>query len=175
MNKLEEIRLVTLCVVADGREAFGKLVEAYQQPLRRFLLHLTGDDDLADDLAQETFIKAYLAVRGFKALSGFKTWLFRIAYNEFYDHRRKQHEVAMDDGAQFAAEHTPSDGAGATEARMSVEQAMATLSDIERAAVSLYYIQDMAIAKVADILQIPQGTVKSHLHRAKQKMAKVLS
>lgn len=173
MTRIEELQLVARCVIADDREAFGRLVEAYQQPLRRFLLHLTlGDNDLTDDLAQETFVKAYLAVRGFKALAGFKTWLFRIAYNEFYSHTRRQHEDMLDDDAPEGALGIVEQP---TEARLSVEQAMTALSDNERAVVSLFYIQDLPLAKVASITGMPEGTVKSHLHRAKQKMSKLLS
>lgn len=85
LSKLEEIKLVSQCAFGDNRGAFGKLVEAYQPQLRRFLLNLTmGDENLTDDLAQETFIKAYTGIRAFKGLSGFGTWLYRIAYNEFY-------------------------------------------------------------------------------------------
>ena len=64
MNKLDEIRLISRCILSDDRQAFGELVEAYQPSLRRFLLNLTlGDTALSDDLAQETFIKAYCSIR----------------------------------------------------------------------------------------------------------------
>lgn len=67
LSKLEEIKLVSQCAFGDNRGAFGKLVEAYQPQLRRFLLNLTmGDENLTDDLAQETFIKAYTGIRAFK-------------------------------------------------------------------------------------------------------------
>ena len=70
LSKLEEIKLVSQCAFGNNRGAFGKLVEAYQPQLRRFLLNLTmGDENLTDDLAQETFIKAYTGIRAFKGLS----------------------------------------------------------------------------------------------------------
>ena len=88
LSKLDEIRLLSQCALADNRDAFGRLVEAYQPRVRRFLLNLTaGDEMLTDDLAQETFIKAYVGIRGFKGLSSFSTWLYRIAYNQFYTSR----------------------------------------------------------------------------------------
>ena len=97
LSKLEEIKLVSQCAFGDSRGAFGKLVEAYQPQLRRFLLNLTmGDENLTDDLAQETFIKAYTGIRAFKGLSGFGTWLYRIAYNEFYSEKRRRHEEHID-------------------------------------------------------------------------------
>lgn len=73
-RRLEEIKLLALCMASDNRDAFSRLVEIHQQGLRRFLLNLTnGNEALTDDLAQETFLKAWLAVRSFHGLSGFKT------------------------------------------------------------------------------------------------------
>ena len=72
LSRLDEIRLLSQCALADNRDAFGRLVEAYQPRVRRFLLNLTmGDEMLTDDLSQETFIKAYVGIRSFKGLSSF--------------------------------------------------------------------------------------------------------
>ena len=85
MSKTEDMLWVSQVVISDDRRAFDKLVGKYQSPVRRFLLNLTmGDSMLSDDLAQETFIKAYLNIRSFQGISSFSTWLFRIAYNTFY-------------------------------------------------------------------------------------------
>ena len=85
----EDTAWITRCVLWDDRRAFAHLVDKYQVRLRRFLLHLTGgDSDLADDLAQDTFLRAYERIRGYKGLSSFPTWLFRIACNLFYDYNR---------------------------------------------------------------------------------------
>ena len=76
---------VSQVVIADDLCSFDRLVQKYQSPIRRFLLNLTlGDTMLSDDLAQETFIKAYLNIRSFQGISAFSTWLYRIAYNTFY-------------------------------------------------------------------------------------------
>ena len=97
-SRFEEIRLLALCMATDNREAFSRLVEMHQPGLRRFLLNLTGgDESLADDLAQETFIKAWLAIRSFHGLSGFRTWLYRIAINEFSTSRRRVSREALSD------------------------------------------------------------------------------
>ena len=83
MNRLEEIKLLAMCAATDNRDSFSRLVSAYADALRGFLLNLTGGDAmLADDLSQDTFIKAWQGVRSFRGMSGFKTWLFRIAINE---------------------------------------------------------------------------------------------
>ena len=97
LNRFEELKLVAKCTLTDDRDAFGKLVEAYQSDIRRFFLNLTGDACLSDDLAQETFIKAYISIGSFMGLARFKTWIYRIAYNEFYDWTRKRKEERLDD------------------------------------------------------------------------------
>ena len=175
MKKLDELALIARCVLADDRQAFGQLVEAYQPRMRRFFLNLTmGDAALSDDLAQETFIKAYLNLRAFKGMAGFSTWLYRIGYNEFYSHTRRKREELMD-GAPVPGALGASDEDGESwDAELTVKEAMRHLTDDERTAVTLLYIEDQPIKRVASIMQLPEGTVKSHLHRAKTRMAQFL-
>ena len=169
LSKLDEIKLLSQCALADNRDAFGRLVEAYQPRVRRFLLNLTsGDEMLTDDLAQETFIKAYVGIRGFKGLSSFGTWLYRIAYNEFYNHARRHHEEHVED---IAAIGEVSTAAGdAIDASMTVQEAMTHLNENERVAVTLFYIEDQPIKQVAKIMQMPEGSVKSLIYRTRDKM-----
>ena len=87
MSQLNDISLVAQVVVFKNTRAFDQLVKEYQSPIRRFFLNLTcGDSELSDDLAQDTFIKAYTNIASFRNLSSFSTWLYRIAYNVFYDY-----------------------------------------------------------------------------------------
>ena len=169
LSKLDEIRLLSQCALADNRDAFGQLVEAYQPRVRRFLLNLTmGDEMLTDDLAQETFIKAYVGIRGFKGLSSFGTWLYRIAYNEFYSHTRRHHEEHVEDIARLGDVSTAANDA--IDASMTVQEAMARLGENERVAITLFYIEDQPLKQVAKIMRMPEGTVKSLVYRAKDKM-----
>lgn len=175
MNRIEEMKLVAECMLGDNRRAFGVLVEAYQSQLRRFLLNLTlGNASLTDDIAQETFVKAYLNVRNFRGLSSFRTWLFRIAYNEFYSHVRSRHVSAGEVTDDMMGDDCGRDDI-ATDAQITVNQALAQLSEVERTAVVLFYMEDLPVKKIATIMQMPEGTVKSHLHRAKEKMQKIIN
>ena len=84
MSQLNDISLVAQVVVFRNTRAFDQLVKKYQSPVRRFFLNLTcGDNELSDDLAQDTFIKAYTNLASFKNLSNFSTWLYRMAYMYF--------------------------------------------------------------------------------------------
>ena len=92
-----DLSLVVQVAVGGNRRAFDELVRRYQSPVRRFFLNLTlGDGQLSDDLAQDTFVKAYLNITKFRGLSSFQTWLMRIAYNVFYDYTRKR-QIAISD------------------------------------------------------------------------------
>lgn len=175
LTRVEEIKLLAQCALADNRDAFGRLVEAYRADITRFLLNLTfGDAALSDDLAQEAFIKAYLSIRGFKGLSKFRTWLYRIAYNEYYAWLRRRHEERLDDYGQLAG--SLSDPApGNCDDKMDVQAAIRQLTDAQRAVVALFYIDDLPINKIAQITGMPTGTVKSHLSRAKAKLAQLLT
>ena len=171
LSRVEELKLISRCVLADDRHAFGMLVEAYQPRLRRFFLNLTmGDEYLSDDLAQETFVKAYIELRSFRGLARFSTWLFRIAYNEFYSYKRREHATSNLEGIVEPAEST----SDATDASLDVKAAMAMLNEQERTVVTLFYIDDLPIKQIAAITGMNQNPLRSHLHRAKEKMAKTL-
>ncbi len=171
LSKFEEIRLLALCMATDNRDAFSRLVVAYQAELRRFLLNLTcGDACLTDDLAQETFLKAWLGIRSFKGISGFKTWLYRIGVNEYVSYRRKLSNAPNVDIDGIS--ETPSDEMQRiSEAKMDVATLLSTLPDAERIVTLLFYLDDLPINKISKITGMPEGTVKSHLSRARNHMA----
>ena len=91
MNNINDISLVAQVAVFHNKRAFDTLVKKYQEPVRRFFMNQTlGDSQLSDDLAQDTFIKAYINIASFHGMAGFSTWLYRIAYNVFYDYTRSK-------------------------------------------------------------------------------------
>ena len=173
MSQLNDIALVTQVVVFRNTHAFDQLVRKYQSSVRRFFLNLTcGDRELSDDLAQETFLKAYTNIASFKNLSSFSTWLYRIAYNEFYDYLRSRKETDDLDTLQVDAQYSVrQEDIGQ---KMDLYRALAMLKDIERTCITLFYMEDQSIEKIAGITGCPAGTVKSHLSRAKDKMAAFL-
>ena len=144
------------------QERFISLVRAEQEPLRRFLLALCGGDAaLADDVAQDALVRAYVASGSFLGLSKFSTWLFRIAYNCYIDHFRK---AKPDQAPVEDALNLPSgDSSDAAFRYQQLYQALDRLPEKEKAAVSLFYFEDRSIKEIAAILGIPQGTVKYHL------------
>ena len=98
MQSLTDFALVTQGTMMGNRRAFDQLVVRYQSPVRRFFLHQTlGDEPLSDDLAQDTFIKAWRNIGSFRAMSSFQTWLMRIAYNVFYEYVRSRKTTSDND------------------------------------------------------------------------------
>lgn len=173
MSQLNDISLVAQVVVFNNTGAFDRLVKKYQSPIRRFFLNLTcGDSELSNDLAQDTFIKAYTNIASFKNLSGFSTWLYRIAYNIFYDYIRNRKDTTDLDNHEVDKMHkTEQENFGQ---RQDIYQSLKTLKEVERTCIILFYIEDTGIDKIAGIVGCPPGTVKSHLSRGKAKLATYL-
>ena len=146
MAEFSDISLVTQVAVFRNKKAFDQLVRKYQSPVRRFFLNQTlGDEQLSDDLAQETFIKAYVNITKFRGMSSFSTWLMRIAYNVFYD-----------------------------TLKMDIYAALALLKPDERTCITLQLIDGYPIDQISKVTGIAENTVKSHLRRGKEKMANYL-
>lgn len=170
---MNDITLVTQVVVFGNKRAFDALLRKYQSQVRRFLLGLTvGDSQLADDLAQETFIKAYMNIGKFRGLSSFSTWIMRIAYNTHYDYRRTHHQTEDADTPAVAARS----GGTTTDCALGIDilKALATLKPEERTCITLQLIEGQPIDKIASITGMTSGTVKSHLHRGKEKLTTYL-
>lgn len=165
-----DISLVAQVAVLGKRRAFDELVRRYQSPVRRFFLHQTlGDEQLSDDLAQNTFIKAYTNIGKFRGLASFQTWLMRIAYNVFYDYTRSHKQLADMDSVpeRQSPQESPT-------LKMDLYHALALLKPDERTCITLQLIDGYDIAGIAKITQMKEGTVKSHLSRGKEKLANYL-
>lgn len=164
-----DLALITQVAVFGNKRAFDALIRKYQSQVRRFLLGLTlGDSQLADDLAQDTFIKAYSNIGKFCGMSAFSTWLMRIAYNTHYDYRRSHHPTAdIDSTPPDTMVHTQDGGCAFS---IDIIKALAVLNTEERSCIILQLIDGQSIDRIASITGMPQGSVKSCLHRGKQKL-----
>ena len=107
-----------------------------------------------------------------KGLSSFSTWIYRVAYNVFYDELRKSREwedASVDEAANLL-EQPPE----CVDRNIDISRALSILRPEERTAITLFFVEDLAVAKIAEIMSISEGTVKSHLFRAKQKLGEYL-
>ncbi|WP_293669860.1 RNA polymerase sigma factor [uncultured Parabacteroides sp.] len=161
--------LVSKVILLGDREAFNRLVETYQSPVRRFFFNLTGgDEELSKDLAQDTFVKAWLNIGSFRSISTFSTWLYRIAYNTFYDYIRSR-KLSAELDVETLGDVLP---AGSQDKDLGIDftRALLLLRADERTVVLLFYMEDKSVETIAGIMSIPLGTVKSHLSRGKKKL-----
>ena len=171
MQSLTDIALVTQVALMGNRRAFDQLVVRYQSPVRRFFLHQTlGDEPLSDDLAQDTFIKAWRNIGSFRAMSSFQTWLMRIAYNVFYDYVRSRKTTSDIDNVA----EPMTNGNSNPSLQMDLYHALSLLKPDERTCITLQLVDGYKIDQIAKITDMKEGTVKSILFRGKEKLTKYL-
>jgi RNA polymerase sigma-70 factor (ECF subfamily) len=162
--------LVARVVADDDRRAFAELVRRHQSSVRRLLRRLSaGDAALADDLAQETFLRAYRGLAGWRGTARLATWLYRIAWNLWASRARRaaDAEPALPEPARPTAD--------AAIDRHDLERALGALRAEERAALALAYGQDMTHEEAARVLDCPVGTLKTHILRGKERLRRLLS
>ena len=168
----EDISLVTQVAVFHNKRAYDKLVMKYQSPIRRFFLNQTlGDVQLSEDLAQDTFIKAYTNITQFQGLSSFSTWLFRIAYNVLYDYTRSRKLTEDLEQPVVLKRNSQQTDLGL---KMDLIEAFAILSPAERTCINLQLMEGQPINKISEITGMAEGTIKSHLSRGKLKLSNYL-
>lgn len=167
--------------VQDGDvNAFGLLVERYEQKLRRYARRFLFDRNDADDLIQDTFLKAYEGIQGYDPDKKFSPWIYRIAHNVFLNELRARGSrpiLSFDFDTIFAhipARETADDLALRSEEKERVAKALRILDPKYREPLILFYFEDMAYREIADVLDIPTATVGVRIARAKQMVRKTL-
>ncbi len=166
-------------VLAGDNDAFGQLVEAYQDRVYNLALRMSGNAEDAFDLAQESFFRAWRGLSGFQFESAFSTWLFRLCSNVCLDWLRAKKRrptvslTTMDDENQELQMELPDPGKGpeelllAAEDRQSLIRAMNALPVEYREILTLRAIDDLSYGQIGEILKLREGTVKSRLARAR--------
>src|SRR5579862_9334572 len=169
-------------------EAYDELVQRYQERIYATVYHMTSNHEDANDLAQESFIKAFQALKSFKGGSSFYTWLYRIAVNKtinFLKQRKNRIHMSLND-LDFNAEHdpdlialisdkTPRREAGLTELQEKLNEALMKLSEPHRLVVVLHDVQGLSHDEIAKVMNCNIGTVRSRLFYARQQLQAWLS
>lgn len=172
--ELTDADLVARVLVDEDQHAFSELVRRHQSAVRGLLRQLTRTDAaLADDLAQEAFLKAYKHIRSFRGEARFSTWLYRIAYNVFReDARRRKELVGIDENVLQAEQDPQTVDAGL---RHDLMHALNLLPLHERSAVLLCCQNGLSHDEASRVLDIPLGTVKTNVLRGREKLKKTLA
>jgi len=174
-DSIDETKLIHRAQWQGDTAAFSILVKKHQASLRSFLVRLCKNYDLADDLAQDTFIIAFEKLRSYQAKGSFAAWLFRIGFNCFLQgHRRdkRAHQVVKE--YTEIVDVNPSHYDNISPEQLDLERAMLQLNGDESAAISLCHSFGFSHTEVAVILNKPLGTVKSNINRGKQKLREYL-
>jgi RNA polymerase sigma-70 factor (ECF subfamily) len=168
--------------------AYDELIQRFQERIYATVYHMTANHEDANDLAQETFIKAYKALKSFKGDSSFYTWIYRIAVNKtinFLKQRRNRTHMSLND-VDFNLEHdpdmvalvshnTPLRNAKLSELQEKLNAALLKLSEVHRMVVVLHDVQGMPHEEIGKIMDCNVGTVRSRLFYARQQLQALLS
>ena len=161
--------------LAGSASAFEHIVRRHQRPVLSFLLRMTGDPALAEDLAQETFVKAFRSLAAFDATRRLSSWIFRIAHNTAVDALRKARPKTVplvDD------EHAAPQVADPVERRalgQALQRGLAALRPDQRSAIVLRYEDGLSYEDIGRILGVPEATARSHVYRGRRELARLLS
>jgi RNA polymerase sigma-70 factor (ECF subfamily) len=169
-------------------KAYDELIKRYQERIYATVYHMTSNHEDANDLAQESFVKAYQALKSFKGGSSFYTWLYRIAVNKtinFLKQRKNRQHMSLND-LDFNAEHdpdlvalisdkTPRREAGLSELQEKLNGALLKLSEHHRMAVVLHDVQGLSHEEIAKVMHCNVGTVRSRLFYARQQLQALLA
>jgi len=173
-----EARLVAQAL-AGSQSAFEQIVRRYQRPVISLLIRLTGDAALAEDLAQEAFVKAFRNLAAFDTRRRLSSWCFRIAHNTGIDALRKARPVTVDiDAAEPPDLLIAAPAADPVERRalgQAIDRSLAELRPDQRTAVVLRYEQGLSFDEIGQVLGIPEATARSHVHRARKDLMRLMT
>jgi len=175
-----------------GREAaYRELIRRYERPVFALLFRMVRDRELAEDLSQETFVKALNAIESYRPEFKFSSWIFKIANNAAIDHlRRRELDTLSLDGSPHAEtpeamqatalqigvrQESPLEAVEARELGGAIEAAIGRLRPEYRSCILLRHVEGRAYEEIAEILSLPLGTVKTYIHRARNELRLALA
>ena len=179
-------------LAALGQEAaYSELLRRYERPVFSLVFRMVRDRSLAEDLAQEAFIRAFHAISSYDSRYKFSSWIFKIANNHTIDYLRKRKldtisihgsplartadEVSQSQLVIVSKDENPQEFVENRELGGQIEKAIGELREEYRTVIQLRHVEGYAYDEIADIMELPLGTVKTYLHRARSELKKRLS
>jgi len=173
---LEDEWIAVRCQLGE-RAAFDELIQRWHGPIWEYVRRLSDDDDAAHDIAQDIWLRVLRGIGRLRDPAKLRAWLFGIAHRTWIDTLRRKYAVVAAD-IDEADRHEPPDPRVADELEeelSAVEQELSRLPAIEREALTLFYLRELSLHQIAQALDIPVGTVKSRLHRARRMLRRELT
>ena len=172
---LEDEWIAVRCQLGE-RAAFDELIHRWHGPIWQYVRHLS-DDDVAQDIAQDIWLRVLRGIGRLRDPAKLRAWLFGIAHRTWIDTLRKKYAIVVAD-LDEVDQHELSDPTTADELEhelIAMEQELSRLPAIEREALTLFYLRELSLQEIAQALDIPVGTVKSRLHRARRMLRRELT
>lgn len=164
---IEEIR-------TRNKELYSELVKRYQDKLLRYARYLINDDHKAQDVVQESFIKAFINLNGFSIKKSFSSWIYRIVHNESINEIKKSKKVTtIDEDANYQSTQDIEESYSKQEIIKEAEHCLKNMPVRYSEPLALYYLDDKSYNEISDIMRIPMGTVATRINRAKVIMKKI--
>jgi RNA polymerase sigma-70 factor (ECF subfamily) len=172
-SKLSDEKLVEMVCKKD-KELYATIIKRYQDKLMRYANYLTGDENNAADIVQDSFIKAYTNLKGFDTKKKFSSWIYRIVHNEAMNLIGKQKkQISLYEEKDFDSGIDIEDNFIKNELKNHTHNCLNQMPLIYKEPLSLYFLEDKSYDEISDILRIPMGTVGTRVNRAKIIMKKI--
>jgi RNA polymerase sigma factor (sigma-70 family) len=166
----EDEWLVVRCQLGE-RLAFDELIERWSEPIWKYVRRLTNTDDAADEIVQNVWLRVLRGIKRLRDGSKLRAWLFGIARRALMDRLREQYAAPALSDIDVTGLAAPTDNDGAEDIETdlaAVQHELARLPVVEREVLTLFYLQELSLGEVAEVLGVPVGTVKSRLFRARR-------
>ncbi len=158
-------------MASQDANAFGELIRRHQSQVRNFLRRLTRDETLADDLAQDCFLHVWDKIHTYSGSGSFIGWVLKVAYTTFLQSKRKSKRYReILEQAGHETDRTPVVNPGAPETELDLDTLLAALSEQERVIMIFSYACGLSHREISEATDLPAGTVKSIIHRAKERI-----
>lgn len=177
VKKLTDEQLVQLVRVKD-QELYTEIVRRYQSRLLRYAYCLAQDEEKAADVVQESFIKAFVNLKGFNIKKKFSSWIYRIVHNEAINYLKKhKKEISIETNGwikeALKSEVNLEKDLEKKEAQKILKDCLKNLPIIYRSPLTLFYLEEKAYEEISDVLRIPMGTVGTRINRGKKILRKI--
>ena len=162
-------------VLSGRQEAFVNLVEQYQGLVSHLVFRIVQDRSDQEEVCQDVFVKVHKQLKTFQFRSKLSTWISRIAYNTAISHINKRRLPTVEyDLEEIAQESGPVEEMGGEQLKTFIHEKMKMLTTVEKSVLTLYHLQEMLVSDIAQVMQRPEGTIKSDLYRARNKLKKIM-
>jgi RNA polymerase sigma-70 factor (ECF subfamily) len=169
---LEEVSIIA-SVRAGNHDAFGDIVDRYQEGVQRYLLRLTGDYELAKDITQDTFIQAYKSVLKTNSEYSLKAWLYSIASNNFRQYYRRKTVLSFVPLSGLEKSDSRASSEDSTDRDMAIQEALLRVPEMLRESLTLHFVEGFKYREIAEVLGISEEAVRKRVARGSREFRRL--